>query len=166
MRLTIPKTFAVTVMLFLGVLTGLGQSRGTKGKMMHATGTFQVTMGKADASEIGQAAGIGRMTIDKVWSGAVEGTSKGEMLMATEPSGAMVYVAIERMTVKVNGKSGTFVFRHGATMLGSDPGNSVLEVNVVPASGTGELAGIEGTLGITIDASGHHYDFEYTLPGS
>ena len=132
---------------------------------MHATGTFHVTMGKADSTTIGQAAGIARMTIDKVWSGAIEGTSKGEMLSSAEANGAMVYVALEKMTVSVNGKSGTFVFRHSATMMANDPSTAVLDVNVVPQSGTGELEGIEGQLTITIDKSGHSYEFAYTLPG-
>lgn len=133
---------------------------------MHANGTFNVTIGKAEGSDIGKSAGIGRMTIDKVWSGAIEGTSKGEMLSTSEANGAMAYVALEKMTVKVNGRSGTFVFTHGATMLASDPATGALEVKVVPSSGTGELQGLEGTLSITVDKSGHSYAFAYILPDS
>jgi hypothetical protein len=151
----------VAAIAVLFVVGGYGQ----RGKTMHATGTFNVTMGKADTTEIGQAAGIGRMTIDKVWAGGIEGTSKGEMLSHAEGS-AMSYVALEKMTVKVNGKSGTFVFQHRATMIATDPSTAVLEVTVVPSSGTGELAGIDGKLTIVIDKSGHSYDFAYTLPGS
>jgi hypothetical protein len=155
--------FALVV---LSVAAGAkGQHAATRTKTMHATGTFNVTMGKADSTTIGQAAGIARMTIDKVWSGAIEGTSKGEMLSSGEANGAVAYVALEKMTVKVDGKSGTFLFRHGATMMMSDPSSAVLDVMVVPQSGTGELVGLEGKLAITIDKSGHSYDFAYTLPG-
>jgi hypothetical protein len=36
---------------------------------------------------------------------------------------------------------------------------------VVPDSGTGELAGIEGTFTLTIAEGKHRYEFEYSLPG-
>ncbi|MEK6397197.1 MAG: DUF3224 domain-containing protein [Terriglobus sp.] len=130
---------------------------------MHATGTFQVSVKAAEASEIGKAAGLGRMTIDKVWSGAIEGTSKGEMITSAVGT-TMVYVALETMTVKVNGKSGTFVFAHKATMNTADPKSGAMDITVVPDTGTGELKGIEGSLQIVIDKSGHSYDFSYTLP--
>ena len=157
----------LVLMVALTLIPVSALAQGTqKGRIMHATGTFNVTIGKAEASDIGKSAGIGRMTIDKVWSGAIEGTSKGEMLSTSEANGAMAYVALEKMTVKVNGRSGTFVFTHGATMLASDPVSGVLEVKVVPSSGTGELQGLEGKLSITVDKSGHSYDFAYTLPDS
>lgn len=130
---------------------------------MHATGTFQVSVKPVDASEIGKAAGLGRMTIDKVWSGAIEGTSKGEMTTSAVGT-TMLYVALETMTVKVNGKSGTFVFAHKATMNSTDPKSGVMDIAVIPDTGTGELKGIDGSLQIIIDKSGHSYDFTYTLP--
>lgn len=130
---------------------------------MHAAGTFQVSVKPTEASEIGKAAGLGRMTIDKVWSGGIEGTSKGEMT-TTAVGTTMAYVALETMTVKVNGKSGTFVFSHKATMDSADPKSGVMDISVLPNTGTGELKGIEGSLQITMDKSGHSYDFTYTLP--
>ena len=132
---------------------------------MHATGTFEVKVKPFEVSEIGKDAGLGRMTIDKVWSGAIQGTSKGEMTTSAVDS-AMAYVALEKMTVSVDGHSGTFYFMHRATMMVTDPSSAVLQVTVVPNSGTGDLKGIAGTLAITIDKSGHSYDLEYTLPGT
>jgi hypothetical protein len=35
---------------------------------------------------------------------------------------------------------------------------------VVPDSGTGQLAGISGSMTISIEAGKHFYDFEYSLP--
>src|ERR1700760_1180464 len=110
---------------------------------MHATGTFQVSVKPVEASEIGKAAGLGRMTIDKVWSGGIEGTSKGEMTTSAVGS-AMAYVALETMNVKIDGKSGTFVFSHKATMDSTDPKTGVMDIAVLPNTGTGELKGIEG----------------------
>ena len=69
------------------------------------------------------------MTIDKTFSGDIDGTSKGEMLMgATDSTGAMAYVALERVTGTVNGRNGSFLLMHNASMLKSDP-----------ASGSGAL---------------------------
>ena len=130
---------------------------------MHATGTFEVKVKPAESSEIGKEAGLGRMTIDKVWSGAIQGTSKGEMT-SSAVDGAMAYVALEKMTVRVDGHDGTFYFVHRATMMAKDPSTAVLDVSVMPNSGTGDLKGIDGKLAIIIDKSGHSYDFEYTLP--
>jgi hypothetical protein len=51
---------------------------------------------------------------------------------------------------------------HSATTSGSDRGNEFFLI--VPASGTGELAGITGTGGMAIDADGtHRMWFEYEL---
>jgi hypothetical protein len=43
-------------------------------------------------------------------------------------------------------------------------GEPALSIRVVPDSGTGALAGLDGTLGIRIEAGQHYYDFDYTLP--
>lgn len=43
-------------------------------------------------------------------------------------------------------------------------GEPQLSVTVVPDSGTGELAGLAGTLTIRIADKQHFYDFDYTLP--
>jgi hypothetical protein len=42
-------------------------------------------------------------------------------------------------------------------------GDQELLYLVVPGSGTGELAGITGTLALTIDERGHSYELIYTL---
>jgi Protein of unknown function (DUF3224) len=135
------------------------------GMTMHATGTFVVKISPAEASAIAQEAGIGRMTIDKTFSGDLEGTSKGEMLTGgAEATGAMAYVALERVTGKLNGRSGSFLLMHNASMLKSDPKSGVMQIVVVPHSGSGELTGLTGRLNIVIEAGKHSYDLEYQLP--
>jgi hypothetical protein len=39
-----------------------------------------------------------------------------------------------------------------------------LTVTVVPDSGTGELAGLTGSMAIDVAGGKHSYDFEFTLP--
>lgn len=131
---------------------------------MHATGTFVVKINPAEAPPLVKEAGFGCMTIDKTFSGDLEGTSKGEMLTGgTESTGAMAYVALERVTGKLNGHSGSFLLMHNASMLKSDPKSGAMQVVVVPHSGTDELVGLSGKLVITIEGGKHSFDFEYQL---
>lgn len=127
---------------------------------VHATGSFEVKLlpqPLADADS-----GLGRLSIDKVFSGDLQGTSKGEMLSALTPvKGSAGYVAIERVTGTLQGRSGSFVLQHLGTM---NRGAPTLTVLVVPDSGTEGLAGIAGSLSINITDGQHLYTFDYTLP--
>ena len=122
-----------------------------------ATGTFVV---KLTPQECG-APTIGRMALDKRFSGDLEGTSQGEMLAAgTDVKSSAGYVALERVTASVHGKSGTFVLQHNGTM---DRGTPRLSIAVVPDSGTGELTGVQGTMSIEIAGGVHSYVFDYRI---
>ena len=126
----------------------------------HASGTFEVKL-TPQAGE--DDAGLGRMTIDKQFHGDLEGTSKGFMLSsaATVVKGSGGYVAMERVTGTLKGRTGSFVLQHSGTM---NRGTPVLSVTVVPDSGTGQLEGLAGTMTIKVDAGKHSYQLEYTLP--
>jgi hypothetical protein len=76
------------------------------------------------------------------------------------PSRSGGYVALEQVTGILNGKRGSFVLLHRGTM---NEGSNQLDVTVVPGSGTGELAGISGTMTIVIEGAKHFYEFFYTL---
>jgi hypothetical protein len=78
----------------------------------------------------------------------------------------MVYVAIDRVTGKLNGRSGSFLLMHRGTMLKSDPSSGELKVEIVPHSGTDGLTGISGRLIIKIEGKQHRYDLEYELSES
>ena len=124
-----------------------------------ATGTFQVQLAPQET-----AAPIGRMSIDKQFSGDLQGTSKGEMLAAvTAVQGSAGYVALEQVTGTLAGRTGTFFLQHTGTM---DRGAPRLSVTVVPDSGTGGFEGLTGTLNIIIADGRHSYEFDYTLPGT
>ena len=72
----------------------------------HATGTFEVKVDSADGRRASQAAGIGRMAVDKQWHGDLAGTSKGEMLtFGTGAKGSSAaYVAMEQFTGTLAGR--------------------------------------------------------------
>lgn len=140
-------------------------SSAQKGPAMasHATGSFDVKMTpqKPD-NPVEEAANIARMTGDKQWHGELEGTSKVEMLSAGDPRSSAVYVALERVTGTLKGRSGSFVLHHIGIMSRGVP---QLTIEVAPDSGTGQLTGITGKMNVIIAKDGKHsYDFEYTLP--
>jgi hypothetical protein len=132
---------------------------------IHANGTFEVRLDpqKPDNKEA-ESANLGRMSIDKQFHGDLEATSKGEMLSAvTEVKGSGGYVAMERVSGTLHGRSGNFVLQHSATMTRGAP---QMSVTVVPDSGTGQLAGLAGKMTIKIANGKHFYEFDYTLPES
>ena len=126
-----------------------------------AHGTFEVKLTPQTDAQ----ATIGRMSIEKQFSGGLEATSKGEMLaISTKVSGSAGYVAIEQVSGILHGFRGSFALQHSGTMT---RGTGQLVVTVVPDSGTDELAGISGQMSIQIDDEGKHsYIFEYTLTES
>src|ERR1022692_3019602 len=129
----------------------------------HASGTFEVKLSpqKPD-NEVSASANLGRLSIDKQFHGDLEATSKGEMLAAgTDVKGSAGYVAIERVTGTLHGRSGSFILQHSGTMTRGEP---QLSVTVVPDSGSSDLAGLAGTLTIRIAEKQHFYEFDYTLP--
>ena len=71
-----------------------------------------------------------------------------------QEAGVGTYVAMESFEGSVGGRSGAFNFVHSASTTGSDRSAELLRI--VPASGTGELAGITGTGGIAVEADGTH----------
>jgi hypothetical protein len=128
----------------------------------HAEGSFDVKTTPVAADDATNGTAIGRFALDKQFHGDLEGTSKGEMLSAGNPAtGSAGYVAIEYVTGTLEGHSGSFALQHLGTM---DHGKFELTVVVVPGSGTGELAGIDGKMTIIIASGKHSYKFEYTLP--
>jgi hypothetical protein len=128
-----------------------------------AVGPFEVKLSpqKPDNAQA-EGAKLGRMSIDKQFHGDLEAKSQGEMLMAmTEVKGSAGYVAMERVTGMLHGRSGSFLLQHSGTM---NRGVPELHVTVVPDSGTGELTGLAGQMGIEIEAGKHSYTFDYSLP--
>lgn len=126
-----------------------------------ANGTFEVKIAPLPAYDSSEGSLLGRLSIDKQFHGDLEATSKGEMLSAgTAVKGSAGYVALERVSGKLKGRTGTFVLQHSGTMNRGTPG---LSITVVPDSGTGELAGLAGTMTIDIADGKHSYSFEYML---
>lgn len=130
----------------------------------HAAGTFEVKLLPQPLANAEAGPLMGRLSINKTFSGDLQATSIGEMLSAqTEVKGSAGYVAMERVTGTLQGRSGSFVLQHSGTM---NRGVPQLTVSVVPDSGTGELAGISGTLSIQIADGKHFYSMDYEISPS
>jgi len=126
---------------------------------IRATGTFEVKLVPQTTEGFDEGGALGRMTIDKVFTGDIEGTSKGQMLMAMATvKTSAAYVAVERVTGSVHGRKGTFAMHHTGVM---NRGTPSLAVVIVPDSGTEELAGISGALNIIIEKGVHSYELDY-----
>ena len=130
----------------------------------HVSGSFSITMTPATTPQRSGRTTLGRMLLDKVYKGDLAATASGEMLSAvTDTKGAAGYVAIESITGVLQGRQGSFVVRHAGTMA---DGKQELSIVIVPHSGTGQLEGISGTMGIRIEGGQHFYDLDYRLPGA
>jgi Protein of unknown function (DUF3224) len=128
----------------------------------HAAGAFDVKVEAQGDADKADGSTLVRYSLDKQYHGDLEGTSKGTMLTAgTEVKGSAGYVAMERVTGMLKGRSGSFVLQHSATMTRGEP---QLSITVVPDSGSGQLVGITGKMNIIIAAGKHSYEFDYTLP--
>jgi hypothetical protein len=151
----------------VAVLQGAGHSvsfetghREQERSVTHrASGTFEVTI----APQAGYSDSVGRMSIDKQFTGDLVGTSTGEMLaVMSGVEGSAGYVAMERVTGTLHGRRGTFALQHAGLM---DRGRPNLMVTVVPDSGTDELTGLAGSMMIIVEGKRHSYQFDYTLAG-
>ena len=114
--------------------------------------------------DVNEGASIGRVSLKKVFKGDLEASSAAEMIGArSEVKGSAGYVAIERVSGSLNGRTGSFVLQHSGTMT---RGKGELTVTVVPDSGTGQLKGLSGKMTIEIIDGKHLYGFDYELEAS
>ncbi len=124
-------------------------------------GTFSVTITPQAADESVGDPVIGRMALFKRFEGPLSGIARGQMLATrTATPGSAGYVALDRFEGTLDGRAGGFSLQHSGVM---DRGTPSLLIQVVPDSGSGELAGLRGTLAIRIEAGAHYYDFDFSL---
>jgi hypothetical protein len=97
-----------------------------------------------DEKAFSEIAGAGKLTkasITKTFAGDVSGAGVLEYLMCYNADGTAGFVGYERITGNVFGRAGSFVLKHEGTFDGSQAHSTY---TVVPNSGTGALAGIQG----------------------
>jgi hypothetical protein len=155
--------FMRPALLALAYVTPAGAAPADTNRMdrmieAQATGTFDVTLTPVTAAD----APVGGLTIAKTFHGDLAAGSAGQMLAVRTPvDGSAGYVAMERVTGTLAGRTGSFALQHSGTMA---KGAQSLSITVVPDSGTDALAGIAGSMDIRIEGGRHFYTFRYTLP--
>ena len=133
--------------------------------MPTARGTFDVKI-TPEASDLApEGPNLGRMSLDKQYHGDLAAIAKGEMITAAgiTVKESAAYSAVERVTGSLHAKRGSFALQHTGVMTRGAPH---LNITVVPDSGTGELAGLAGTMAIDVAGGKHAYVLEYTLDGA
>jgi hypothetical protein len=126
-----------------------------------ATGHFELVWDEEPAYDDAKGAALAKVTLTKEFHGDIVGTSSTQLIKAmSERDDSAGYVAIERVTGSLHGRSGTFVLQHSALM---DRGKGDLRIVVVPDTATGDLTGLRGGVHIDITDGMHKYTFDYTL---
>ena len=154
-----PGVVATICLVLVAIVASIGAQEKKGSEKMVAKGAFDVKVVPIETAHKEEKA-ITRYSLDKVYYGDLEAMGTGEMLAAGGTvKGSGTYVAMEMVSGTLAGKKGTFALGHIGTMQG---GTQTLSINVVPDSGTGELAGISGKLNIIIAPDGKHsYEFAY-----
>ncbi len=156
---TCARAVAVVLLTICLAIPSVAQKENTVAQ--HAAGAFDVKVEAQGEPDKADGSTLGRYSLNKQYHGDLEATAKGTMLTAaTDVKGSAGYVAMERVTGTLQGRSGSFVLQHSGTMA---HGESQLSITVVPDSGTGQLVGIAGKMTIIIAAGKHSYEFDYTL---
>lgn len=128
-----------------------------------ATGTFEIESWDETPYDEHEGVKLTRTRLTKTFHGDIEAESAAELLMAYgSEEGSAAYAGFERITGRVNDRSGSFVLHHTATSSRSGQTGSW---SVVPDSATGDLLGLRGEGQISIGPEGGHtftldYDFE------
>jgi hypothetical protein len=141
----------------------VGQPAKGDAVTQHASGPFDVKL-TPQGTDKAEGSTLGRFSLDKQYHGGLEASAKGEMLTAgTDVQGSAGYVAIERVSGTIDGRTGSFVLQHNGTLTRGVPAQNII---VVPDSGSGQLAGITGKLTVIIEGGKHSYEFDYKLPAT
>lgn len=126
-----------------------------KDDIMLAKGQFEVSLEPQKDENP-----VGRMLINKTYSGDLVGSGVGQMISKRSSTGEAVYYAIEEFSGQIEGKVGSFTLIHSGSMSKTSQSLSVV---ILAGSGEGELKNISGSMKIIQEGGSHSYVFEYAL---
>ena len=126
-----------------------------------AKGRFEVKATRQPPFETSDGIVMARTHFDKQFEGDLIAESFVEMMSVGTPTpGSAAYVALEKVTGTLGGKSGCFAMAHLGLMTRGAP---TLTITIVPDSGTGELVGLRGSFTIDIRGGQHFYTMEFSF---
>lgn len=129
-----------------------------------AKGTFEIEAWDENPySEPGNGVKLSRAEVTERFSGDIDGKGSSQSLMCYRPDGTATYVGLQLVEGSLGGRAGSFVLRVDG---GYDGTNASATWTVVEGSGTGELAGLEGSGGFSAPpGSTAEVTLDYGLPG-
>jgi hypothetical protein len=103
-----------------------------------------------------------RVEMTHLYTGIIEGQGTIQYLFANNNQNQGGFVALEKITGQVAGRSGSFVLQQTGSF-GS--GATIITMTVLPGTGTGELSGLSGqaTMEFTEHLESYPIHFEYTF---
>ncbi len=98
-----------------------------------------------------------RASVDKTFTGDIDGEGHVEYVMMYRSDGTAAFVGLERITGRIAGRNGSFVLQRTGVF---EEGQAKESYSVVTGSGTGELRSLrgEGTSSV-----GHAADYPFAL---
>ena len=125
---------------------------------MHTKATFKITSWDEEPfDEPEHGPKLTRAHVKKSFHGELSGTGNLVYVMAHLDTGHASFTGFEKVVGSLGGRTGSFVLRHTGSYDGE---RATAEYEVVPGSGTGDLAGVSGTGGFS---AGHAEEHDMTL---
>lgn len=127
----------------------------------HITSFFSITSWDEQAYEESvEAPKLSRATVKKAFTGELTAESTAELLMCRSGDEGAGYVASERIVGRIGDREGSFVVQHGGIVDGAEIESFG---HVVPASGTGDFAGLRGKAKYQHDENGAVFTLDYSF---
>src|SRR5262249_39341114 len=125
------------------------RSMATTGERTHASGRIDVKVYQPSTyDQPSDGPALFRIHVEEEFTGEIAGSGVAEFLQTAFSESEASFVGIERVTGRLGGRSGTFVFQDQGTVKDGTVSGSWF---VVPGSGTGELRGLRGEGGFTAE---------------
>ena len=109
----------------------------------HVDGDFELTSWDENpAQDLEGTVKVATARIAQRITGGIQAETVADMVVTYRPDGTAEYVGHHGVLGRLGGRSGSFVLRANGTFDGTE---ARTEFEVIPGSGTGELAGIAGS---------------------
>jgi hypothetical protein len=130
--------------------------------MANASGGFELSSWSEETYDEGQAGKMTLATVTQGFSGDITGDGAVRWLMAYRADGTARFVGMQQVDGELGGRRGSFVLETAGDFDGT---MARWSATVVPGSGTGDLAGLEGagTFGAEHGPEAT-YEIHYQLP--
>jgi Protein of unknown function (DUF3224) len=126
----------------------------------HVEGSFEVTSWSEEpAGGLTDTLKVTTAAIGQRFNGGIEADTVSDTVMTYNDDGTAEFVAYQRVVGRVGDKSGNFVLRGFGTYDGNE---ARTELEVIPGSAHGELAGLTGR-GVAVAPHGSTGSFHFDL---